>query len=487
MLTTHGNTGASLEAVYGRIDGPIVLIGFGSIGRGMLPLIERHFAFKRKQLIVIDPDAKNRNLLDENGIRFIQESVTTDNYRSLLAPLLKSESDKPGFCINLSVDVSSIDIMRLCREAGSFYIDTAIEPWFGFYFDKTMDHAERTNYAMREKLLEEKRRCPADAMTAVSACGANPGMVSWLVKQALVNIASDLGLDFSEPKCREEWALLMQKSGVKGIHIAERDTQKGIEQKKHGHFMNTWSVDGMISESIQPAELGWGTYEKWLPENARRHESGCKSAIYLLRPGASTRVYSWCPTYGPQYGLLISHTEAIALADYFTVGDKEKPEYRPTCNYAYHPCNAALLSLNEMLGSGGQVQENFQLMEEDEISGGRNELGVLLYGHAKNAYWYGSQLTIDQTRKLAPYQNATGLQVTSGALAGMVWALENPDVGIVEPDDMDFRRCLEVQKPYLGTVKGYYTDWTPLASRSGFFPENIDETDPWQFRNILAS
>ena len=33
--------------VHGRIDGPIVMIGFGSIGRGTLPLIERHFAYDR--------------------------------------------------------------------------------------------------------------------------------------------------------------------------------------------------------------------------------------------------------------------------------------------------------------------------------------------------------------------------------------------------------------------------------------------------------
>lgn len=35
---------------------------------------------------------------------------------------------------------------------------------------------------------------------------------------------------------------------------------------------------------------------------------------------------------------------------------------------------------------------------------------------------------------------------------------------------MDYRRCLEIQKPYLGTVKGYYTDWTPLDGRPGLFP-----------------
>jgi len=49
----------------------------------------------------------------------------------------------------------------------------------------------------------------------------------------------------------------------------------------------------------------------------------------------------------------------------------------------------------------------------------------------------GSQLSIDETRDIAPYQNATGLQVTSAVLAGMVWALENPDAGIVEADEMD--------------------------------------------------
>ena len=50
-------------------------------------------------------------------------------------------------------------------------------------------------------------------------------------------------------------------------------------------------------------------------------------------------------------------------------------------------------------------------MEADEIVDGIDELGVLVYGHAKNAYWFGSQLSIGEARALAPYQNATGLQV----------------------------------------------------------------------------
>jgi homospermidine synthase len=57
--------------------------------------------------------------------------------------------------------------------------------------------------------------------TAVSCCGANPGMVSWFVKQALLNLAKDTNYVLeSDPKTREEWGLLMKNLGVKGIHIA---------------------------------------------------------------------------------------------------------------------------------------------------------------------------------------------------------------------------------------------------------------------------
>ena len=128
--------------------------------------------------------------------------------------------------------------------------------------------------------------------------------------------------------------------------------------------------------------------------------------------------------------------------------------YRPTCHYAYHPCDDAVLSLHEMAGAAWKPQATWHILTEDDIVDGIDELGVLLYGHAKNAYWYGSQLSIEETRRLAPYQNATGLQVTSAVLAGIVWMLENPDRGIVEADEMDFRRCLEIQRPYLGAVVG---------------------------------
>jgi homospermidine synthase len=473
--------------VYGEITGPVVMIGFGSIGRGTLPLLERHFKFDQARMTVIDPRDTDKKLLDERNIKFLQESVTKKNYKKLLTPLL-TEGGGQGFCVNLSVDTGSLDLMKLCRELGVLYVDTVVEPWLGFYFDKDASNASRTNYALRETVREEIRKNPGGT-TAVSCCGANPGMVSWFVKQALVNLANDIGLEFNEPAAgdREGWAKLMKKAGVKGVHIAERDTQRTKNPKPFNVFWNTWSVEGFISEGLQPAELGWGTHEKWMPKNAKKHKKGSKSAIFLEQPGANTRVRTWCPTLGAQYGFLVTHNEAVSISDYFTVRDKHgEVTFRPTCHYAYHPCNDAMLSLDEMFGAAGKAQPVLHVLDETELVDGSDELGVLLYGHDKNAYWYGSHLSLAEARKLAPYQNATGLQVTSAVLAGMVWALENPNAGIVETDEIDYRRCLEVQSQYLGPVEGYYTDWTPLEGRPGLFPEDIDEKDPWQFRNVLV-
>ena len=467
--------------VHARIDGAVVMIGFGSIGRGTLPLIERHFDYDRDRFLVIEPAEKGCAELRERGIAHRQVALTPANYREVLSEVL---SPGAGFCVNLSVDTSSLDLMTYCRELGVPYIDTVVEPWAGFYFD-TDDNAARTNYALRQAVRDAKAADPGGT-TAVSCCGANPGMVSWFVKAGLLRLAEDTGVDAAAPADRADWARLMRDLGVKGVHIAERDTQARRKPRPRDVFVNTWSVEGFIAEGFQPAELGWGTHETWFPENGHWHETGCRSAIWLERPGAITRVHTWCPTPGPQFGFLVTHNEAISIADYYTIGDSALPDYRPTCHYAYHPCDDAVLSLHEMFGSGRQ-QTAHHILGEDEIIEGIDELGVLLFGHERNALWYGSRLSNEETLRLAPDQNATGLQVTSAVLAGMVWALENPGAGIVETDEMDHARCLEIQTPYLGPVEAHYTDWTPLQDRWQHFPEDIDESDPWQFRNVLAT
>src|SRR4029078_6173415 len=95
-------------------------------------------------------------------------------------------------------------------------------------------------------------------------------------------------------------------------------------------FVNTWSVEGFVSEGLEPAELGWGTDERWMRESGGTHATGCGAAIYLLQPGANTRVRSWTPTAQAQYGFLVTHNESISIADYFTLRQGRGGDYQPT-------------------------------------------------------------------------------------------------------------------------------------------------------------
>ncbi len=468
----------SNHQVYVDFPGRIILIGFGSIGQGVLPLVLRHIGIAPERITIVTADDRGREEAEKFGIRFVKEALTRENYRRILNPLL----GRGDFVLNVSVDVSSIALIKLCWEKGAMYLDTCIEPWPGGYTDPTVPAARRTNYALREEALA-LRPGNARAPTAVLTHGANPGLVSHLVKQALLNVAADTGVDAGSPKSRADWGDLARRLGVKVIHIAERDTQVSTVAKALNEFVNTWSVDGFVSEGSQPSELGWGTHERNFPRDGKRHDFGCMSAIYLMQPGAATRVRTWTPLAGHFHGLCITHGESISISDYFTVRDGAQVVYRPTVHYAYHPCDAAVISIHEFAGRNFSLQDRKRILMDDIVEG-TDELGVLLAGHKKNAYWYGSQLSIAEARNLAPYHNATGLQVTAACLSGMIWAMENPNCGVIEPDELDFRRNLEICMPYLGTVTGRYTDWTPLHERERLFPEDVDKTDPWQFKNV---
>jgi homospermidine synthase len=152
-------------------------------------------------------------------------------------------------------------------------------------------------------------------------------------------------------------------------------------------------------------------------------------------------------------------------------------------HYAYHPCDDAVLSLHELAGLNWHIQKGKRVLKED-ITEGSNELGVLLMGHAKGAYWYGSQLTIGEARELCPYNSATSLQVTAPVMAAMMWAMKNPTRGVVEPDDLPYGEMVSLCGPYLGNVVGVYSDWTPLVDRGWLFEEQLDRADPWQFKNF---
>lgn len=465
-------------ARHGHMDGRMLIVGFGSIASSLLPLLLRHIDIPPERITVLCPATSDVSIAEEYGVNVVRQTLTEGNHREILPPLA-GEGD---FLVNLSVNVSSEALVRYCWEHGLLYLDTSIEPWRGSATDPDASLSRRSNYARREALLAfrlDKR----DGPTAIVTQGANPGVVSALVKQALKNMATDNGLDDERPASFEDWAALARRLGIRAIHIAEQDTQGGKLRKCPNQFINTWSVDGFIEEGLEPAELGWGTHERHWPDDAQRHGFGSDAAIYLSRPGFATRVRSWTPLGGPFHGYLITHGESISIADHLTLRKNGEVVYRPTVHYAYRPCDDALLSIDELAGRGWRKQDQHRILDRDEITDGMDELGVLLMGNERGAYWYGSRLSTAQARDLVPHNTATSLQVVAGVLGGIVWALENPRAGVVEPDDLDFETVLRVACPYLGEVVGVYDGWTPLSQRSSLYPEPADD-DPWQFVNV---
>lgn len=466
------------DTKHASFPGNLVILGFGSIGQAMLPLLFRHLEIPPGRVKIISRNTDGMPIAEEFGVEFTVRPLTEESHEAVLQSCLH-EGD---FLLNLSVDVSSLALIRFCWRRGALYLDTCIEPWAGRYTDASASLSQRSNYTLREEVLAF-RRDKRSGPTAIVTQGANPGLASLFVKQALLNIAADNSLHMEKPARHRDWAALARRLGIKTIHIAERDTQSADRRKQRDEFVNTWSVDGFASEAFQPAELGWGSHERHWPADAARHGFGCGAAIYLQRPGAATRVRSWTPLEGDYHGFLITHGESISIADHLTLRDNDAIVYRPTVHYAYHPCDDAVLSLHELAGKNWRLQRNKRIMR-DEITHGMDELGVLLMGNDKGVYWYGSRLSIDEARRLAPHNTATSLQVAAGVLGGMVWAMRHPRAGAVEPDDIDYEGVLEIAKPYLGELVGVYGDWTPLRDRSALFSEDMDLSDPWQFVNF---
>ncbi len=460
--------------------GRIVILGFGSVGQAVLPLVLRHFDIAATDVKIIDriehPLFKK---YEGSGVEYVVQEVVRDNLDEVLSAHLG-----PGdFLVNVSLNIDGIEIVRWCLEHDVLYIDTSIERWPDESDETIPDLGQRTLYATHQEMRQAVAEFQGRGATAIVTNGANPGLITYFVKQALLNVAADMGISVEVPVDQEGWAQLAKATGTKVIQVAERDTQVLGDPKKTNEFVNTWSCEGFWAEGRAPAELGWGTHEKPVPDGGSIHSEGPQNAAYLHQPGCATIVKSWVPEGGMFNGFLIQHSEAITLSEYLTTADGS---YRPTVYYAYQPTDAAVASVHEMRGSELKFHRRTRIAK-NSIVDGRDELGCLLLGHGLNAYWYGSQLDIHEARELIPGENATSIQVGSSILGAMTWAIENPDNGYTEPEQIPFDYVLKVAKPYLGPVVGVYSKWDPLLNKNSLYKEDYDENNLWAFQNFRVS
>jgi homospermidine synthase len=470
--------------------GRVLILGCGAVSQCFQPLLLRHIEMDFSKLTVMDfEDLRHtcKDTLDAGG-NYAQDYVTPHNYMQLLGKYVG-----PGdMLVDLAWSIETLDLMRWCHDNNVMYLNTSVELWDAYAGAADQLPADRTLYVRHMALRKQAQQWSEPWSTFIVEHGANPGLVSHWTKVALEDITKAMlktrlereRADMLEQYLADgDYPRMAMLTGTKTIHISERDTQISSKPKEVNEFVNTWSVAGFYEEGIAPAEMGWGTHERRLPEGAQMHLYGPGNQICLSQMGINTWVRSWVPS-GPILGMVVRHGEAFTIADHLTVWDEERPIYRPTVHYAYLPTDAAIASLHELKMRNYDMQQKVRIMN-DEIVSGKDEMGVLLMGHDLTGWWVGSTLDIHEARQLAPHQSATTLQVAASILGAVNWMIRNPRKGLCVPDDLPHKDVLAVANPYLGPCPSIQTDWTPLDLYSDLFEKfgrsRPLEEDMWQF------
>jgi homospermidine synthase len=480
-----------------KSDKRILLLGFGSVAQCTLPILLKLMKVSPKRVTVMDFEDK-RALLKPyiaKGVKWVRARVTKQNLSSLLGRHLKAGD----VLIDLAWNIDALVLLQWCHDRGVLYVNTSTEVWDPYAGAANKTPQERTLYWRHMNVRRLMAKWDRPGPTAVLEHGANPGLISHFTKHGLLDIAKHL-LAERKVKGRKAETIrqlardqvfnrLAMELGVKVIHVSERDTQISDKPKQVDEFVNTWSVEGFREEGITTAELGWGTHEKQLPPLAYQHKSGPKNQICLARMGMNTWVRTWVPDYCIR-GMVVRHGEAFTISDKLTVWKNGRALYRPTVHYAYNPSDAAIISLQELRGRDYRLQPKVRIMN-DEIIKGADILGALLMGHPYNSWWCGSDLSIEQSRRLVPHQNATTMQVAISVVAAVMWMVANPERGVLVPDDLPHEFVLKTAKPYLGRFISKRSDWTPLKhyddAFKGYNKPDLDRQDPWQFKNFLVT
>ena len=488
--------------------GRILVLGCGSVAQCTLPLLVRHLDMSPDRITIMDFVDNRSRVADllAAGVHYEQDRVTEEN----LADKLGAQLGAGDILIDLAWNIDCSTLLQWCRDHGVRYLNTSIEMWDPYGDASVQDPRERSLYVRHMEMRRLLRGWGDNrGPTAIVEHGANPGLVSHMVKEGLTSIATRLlhegvpdgapaGTLVDMPRVlaameARSYNDLAMELGVKVIHVAERDTQITDRPKQVDEFVNTWSVDGLYEEGVAPAELGWGTHERRMPPGAHVHQSGPANQIALARMGIDTKVRSWTPA-GEIIGYVVRHGEAFTISDHLTVWDGDRAVYRPTVHYAYCLSDSALASLHE-LRMRHLVMQSRQRILNDEIISGSDHMGVLLMGHPFTAWWTGSCLDIDSARALVPHQSATTVQVAASILSATLWMVANPDAGVRVPDDLPWEEILGPAKQYLGTYVDEAVDWTPLRGRTElelfgrynqppFRAGDPDET--WQFTTFLT-
>jgi len=369
-----------------------LVLGFGLVGRSIGTKLSTTNLFNR--IIVVDK-------LDKADVVekvFANSETTTEFHLLKIAPKTLGqlrnliEANGVSIVIDCSYNIDTLSLLQSLPE-GVAFINTSVEEW------PSDDAQEIPVFSTLKKRQVEIRKWYNKTKpnnNILLDCGMNPGLVNlWAWDCARKN-----NFNFDE---------------ITQVIVSEVDTQRAKVGRKDGEFVNTWSPNGFLEEVHAPIE-GYSLGEYFSDDTVTGYETISRS----IRPNGK-----------PFHGFTVRHAETITMNKLFP---------NATLMYIYKCPEEAIGSLFEY-NEVRPIESERMLYTPDIVEGGIDELGLVMADDSK-VVWYGSMLSNEHTKRLgplAPFVNATSVQVVGGLWIGINFLLKQNEMSVyrlMTPEDI---------------------------------------------------
>ena len=449
----------------------LLSIGCGAVCKSFFELlyVKKSKSGKRPikidKLTIIDPELKPEwGYLIETWTGVAPDIINIALNKENIDDIVSSLLDSHDFVIDLSVNVDSLRLVKLCKAKGANYINTSVEN-----FD--IPHPEKLSKSTIEKRLLYNRMMEAHSIfnrgkgekpTMVLNAGMNPGLVQHFSKKCIHDIVTKVLNDNGLKKMlkEEKWGEVCKSLKVSTIHVSEIDTQVCKYRRPTGWFINTWSANGLVSEGQDPVQVSTHETSKIGSKKWETPKKGEKNVKYLFARGVDVKASTYFPLPGgDKYvsgtGFVIPHSENDTLAKFLRVGD-----YFPDVYYVYHPSPIAVSSVNALKRNGYKALPHSKVLTLGEIKSGYDAVGALLflekseYFEEPIAFWCGTLLSTEAVHSLGfKVSNATCLQVSAPLLSTVRWMLKNRTSDmLLSPENLPYNTIISDCEDYLGEI-----------------------------------
>jgi homospermidine synthase len=427
-----------------KID-EILIVGMGSIARSLMEILahERSPLLEYKITCICPEEIPAYIYRIKPNIHHIKKALTEDNMNKIIESLI-SES---CFVINLSVNVDSIQMMKICKANNVLYIDTSIEEYQKPH--KPGDPEKLTLYYQEIKLEKELKKIKSN-ISQVHSMGLNPGAISSLAMRGIMAYCDKYYPAKIKLLKADKWGLVCRDI-LEMIHIAEFDNQEIKQKFNKNIFRSSWSAEGYFSEAISPAFVASpvrpdgfkkSKYNKHIYYSPKLRSMDCKANSICLDPNGQPFEIQ---------GRMITHFEMVSLSSKLGKG-----RYTPKISYVYSSSPISQKGLEAVKENDYKEPARMEVFYQSDIinKDSFDSMGALLQFKDGRRWWCGTVLDNKTVMKILGrncHSNATQLQVSIAVLAGIEWMMRHKHANTITAEEIPFNSIIERCKPYWGS------------------------------------